>query len=67
MDAPLTLAAGGLLAPPSPLLDAFLWRRSKFGKLLSTIPFSAVLDDGLGLRGARVFASRSLTRAQAEE
>ena len=60
-------SAGGLLAPPSPLLDAFLWRRSKFGKLLSTIPFAAVLDDGLGLRGARVFASRSLTRAQAEE
>ena len=58
---------GGLLAPPSPLLDAFLWRRSKFGKLLSTIPFAAVIDDGLGLRGARVFASRSLTRAQAEE
>ena len=57
---------GGLLAP-SPLLDAFLWKRSKFGKLLSTIPFTAVLDDGLGLRGARVFASRSLTRAQAEE
>lgn len=58
--------AGGLLAP-SPLLGAFLWKRSKFGKLLSTFPFSAVLDDGLGLRGARVFASRSLTRAQAEE
>ena len=59
-------STGGLLAP-SPLLDAFLWRRSKFSKLLSEIPFSAVLDDGLGLRGARVFASRSLTRAQAEE
>lgn len=62
----LTLATGGLLSP-SPLLDSFLWKRSKFGKLLSTIPFTAVLDDGLGLRGARVFASRSLTRAQAEE
>ena len=60
-------STGGLLAPPAPLLDAFLWRRSKFSKLLSAIPFSAVLDDGLGLRGARVFASRSLTRAQAEE
>ena len=60
-------ATGGGLLSPSPLLDSFLWKRSKFGKLLSTIPFTAVLDDGLGLRGARVFASRSLTRAQAEE
>ena len=45
----------------NPLLDAFLWRESgKFAPLLAQIPFIAVLDDGLGLRGAGLVARRLL-------
>ena len=46
----------------NPLLDAFLWRESTFAPLLATLPFTAVLDDGLGVRGARLYAQRLLDR-----
>jgi glucokinase len=51
----------GKPAGANPLLDAFLWKEhSKFAPLLATIPFIAVLDDGLGLRGAGLCARRLL-------
>ena len=51
----------GRPAGANPLLDAFLWRESaKFAPLLAEIPFVAVLDDGLGLRGAGLVARRLL-------
>lgn len=42
----------------NPLLDAFLWKDHHFSELLASIPLYAVLDDGLGLRGARLYARR---------
>lgn len=47
-------------AGDNPLLDAFLWKESTFAPLLASLPLTAVLDDGLGVRGARLYAQRLL-------
>jgi glucokinase len=44
------------------LVDAFLWPASRFSTLLRTFPLYAVTNDGLGLLGSRVVASRALAR-----
>lgn len=42
------------------LLDSFLWTDSRFNKLLRTFPLIAVVNDSLGLLGAREYATRLL-------
>lgn len=58
--------APALRAPAgsNPLLDAFLFKEHHFAELLASIPLYAVLDDGLGLRGARLYARRLMEGQQ---
>jgi glucokinase len=42
------------------LLDSFLWKESRFNKMLRNFPLYAVINDGLGLLGAREYATRLL-------